>query len=193
MARQNSSHIAFVAFGSNLGRRRSTVERALRALAKEPGVTLRRVSRLYETEPVGGPAGQNAFLNGVVELGVTLAPRALLSRLQRIETRFGRRRRSEPLWGPRTLDLDLLAFDARRERFRDLVLPHPRYHERRFVLRPFCDLAPRFRHPGLKTENRLLMRRLPRSGQRVTMVGTWKDTRFSPSRKRKPTARPSSS
>lgn len=180
---------AYVAFGSNLGNRRRTVERAIAALDGVPGVSVSAVSRLYETDPVGGPGRQRAYLNGVVKLDAAGTPAVMLRHLRRIERAFGRRRGVR--WGPRTLDLDLLAFDRRRIRTGTLVIPHPRYHERRFVLRPFCDVAPGFVHPGLKVENRALLRGLT-SRERVTMIGTWKNSRFQTSARGRKTARRSS-
>lgn len=130
----------FVALGSNLGDRRAHIERALDALRADPDVELVAVSRLIETEPVGGPAGQGPFLNGVVELRTTLDPELLLRRLQRLEGLAGRERTVRD--GPRTLDLDLLLHGERRAQGPDLVLPHPRMHLRLFVLEPLAELAP---------------------------------------------------
>jgi 2-amino-4-hydroxy-6-hydroxymethyldihydropteridine diphosphokinase len=181
-----TTRTAFVAFGSNLGDRRRTVERALRALGGADGVALSAVSGLYETAPVGGPAGQRAYLNGVAEVRTSLAPPALLRLLRRIERANGRRRRVK--WGPRTLDLDLLVHGRARVRSARLTLPHPRYHERRFVLAPFCDVAPGFVHPRLRRTNAALLRGLPggrTAGERVKMVGTWTKSRFRPFSKRK--------
>lgn len=130
----------FVALGSNLGDRRAHIEHALDALRADPDVELVAVSRLIETEPVGGPAGQGPFLNGVVELRTTLDPELLLRRLQRLEGLAGRERTVRD--GPRTLDLDLLLHGERRAQGPDLVLPHPRMHLRLFVLEPLAELAP---------------------------------------------------
>lgn len=174
-------HLAYVAFGSNLGRRRATIERALAALATVDGIELRRVSALYETEPVGGPR-QPSFLNGVAELLVTDGPARLLSALLQIERKLGRRRKTK--WGPRSIDLDLITFDSRLVNETRLKLPHPRYHERRFVLMPLCDLAPNALHPRLNVTNRTLLKRLPVASQRVTMIATWKKSRFRPFAKR---------
>ena len=180
---------AFVAFGSNLGDRRRTIERALRVLSGADGVALSAVSGLYETEPVGGPAGQRPYLNGVARLETALSPAALLALLRRVERAHGRRRRVK--WGPRTLDLDLIAHGRARVRSTRLTLPHPRYHERRFVLAPFRDLAPGFVHPRLRRTNAALLRGL-KDGERVKMIGTWTKSRFHlSSRKRKPVPRSS--
>ncbi len=134
---------AFVALGSNLGPRRDTLAAALGALDEPPARSLLGVSRLYETRPVGPSGGP--FLNAVAELRCVCSPEALLAELLRIESALGRVR--DVRWGPRTIDLDLVAAqdEAGRPVTRDtpaLTLPHPRAHERDFVLRPLCDLAP---------------------------------------------------
>lgn len=134
--------VAAIAFGANVGELERTFKRALARLEQVPGVTVLRRSRWHVTAPVGGPPGQPDYLNGVVLVETTLAPRALLEALQALEAHFGRERASEPRNGPRTLDLDLLyhgdaAFDEP-----DLVLPHPRMEERLFVLTPLAEVAP---------------------------------------------------
>ena len=182
MKRKPPPERAYIAFGSNLGRRRALIERALSALASVDGIELRRVSPLYETDAVGGPR-QGRFLNGVAELRVRLTPEGLLAALLSVERRLGRRRGRR--WGPRSIDLDLLTFGHRRRSTRALTVPHPRYHERRFVLAPLSDLAPGLRHPRLNVTTRALLRRLPAAGQRVTMVGTWTKSRYQPFAKRK--------
>lgn len=136
------SERVFVALGSNLGDRAGYLDGALAALRADPDVRVVGRSRWIETAPEGGPPGQGAYLNGVLELCTHLEPRELLARLQRLERLAGRERAVRN--GPRTLDLDLLAFGARRESTPDLVLPHPRMHLRRFVLEPLCELAPDF-------------------------------------------------
>ncbi|MEI2774447.1 MAG: 2-amino-4-hydroxy-6-hydroxymethyldihydropteridine diphosphokinase [Tetrasphaera sp.] len=134
-----------VALGSNLGDRVATMESAVRALAAEPGVTLTRISRLVETDPVGGPE-QADYLNAVVVGSTALAPAELLAALHRIEARHGRIRAVR--WGERTLDLDLIQFGTpgtpTEGRAEDpaLTLPHPRAHERAFVLLPWLDADP---------------------------------------------------
>jgi 2-amino-4-hydroxy-6-hydroxymethyldihydropteridine diphosphokinase len=102
---------------------------------------------LCETEPVGGPPGQPPYLNGAAELRTALAPEELLEALQQVEDAFGRTR--EVRWGPRTLDLDLLLYGDRVVETPSLTVPHPRMHERRFVLGPLCEIAPNAVHPVL--------------------------------------------
>lgn len=132
------------------------------------GVEVKRVSSVYDTEPVG-VRDQPWFLNVVVEAETELFPVQLLKRLQEIEIRLGRRRLGEQ--GPRTMDIDILLYGAFRVDRSDLTVPHPRLAERRFVLEPLHELAPDLRHPVSRltirellaaTTDRSALRRLPR-------------------------------
>jgi len=138
---------AFVALGSNLGERDRTLRAAVDALAAEPGIEVLAVSGLRETEPVG-VGDQPRFLNGAVAVRTTLPAGELLERLLAIERRFGRVREGQPAHRPRTLDLDLLLYGDERIDEPGLRVPHPRLHERRFVLEPLADLAPDLDVPG---------------------------------------------
>jgi 2-amino-4-hydroxy-6-hydroxymethyldihydropteridine diphosphokinase len=138
---------AFVAFGSNLGDREATIRAALAELAAQPGVDVVAVSSLAETDPVGY-LDQPRFLNGAAELRTELAPRALLDLLLAIEGGFGRDRSAVPAQGPRTLDLDLLLYENERIEEPGLRIPHPRLHERAFVLEPLAELDPALEVPG---------------------------------------------
>lgn len=129
---------AFIGLGSNLGDRRAHLQGAVDGLRAGGDVTA--VSPLYETEPVGGPAGQGPYLNVVVELVTADAPRRLLERCQALETAAARVRAER--WGPRTLDADVLLVEGCDVDEPDLTVPHPRMWERRFVLQPLADLAP---------------------------------------------------
>jgi 2-amino-4-hydroxy-6-hydroxymethyldihydropteridine diphosphokinase len=131
---------ALVSLGSNLGAREFELGGAVAALRATPGVRELVVSRTYETDPVG-PGEQGAYLNAAARFETTLAPRALLERLQEIERKFGRERGAERD-AARTLDLDLLYFGVVVLDEPGLTLPHPRILERPFVLEPLCDLAP---------------------------------------------------
>jgi 2-amino-4-hydroxy-6-hydroxymethyldihydropteridine diphosphokinase len=139
------SSLALIGLGSNLGDRRATLEGAIAALAATPGVRVRGVSAFHKTEPVGGPPGQGAYLNAAAALETTLDPLELFHVLQTIEIRFGRVRTVR--WGERTLDLDLLLFDDRIIQTSVLSVPHPRLAERRFVLAPLAEIAPRAVEP----------------------------------------------
>lgn len=134
----------YIGLGSNLGDRLQHLCRALDRLASS--CTVKKVSSLYETEPVGG-AGPGEFLNAVVLIETSLPPRELLGLLHEIEDERGRVRRSRN--EPRTLDLDILLYDQRIVREQDLVIPHPRLHQRRFVLAPLAELSPSLQHPIL--------------------------------------------
>ncbi len=137
--------LAHIGLGSNLGDRRATLEGAIAALDATPGIRVLRVSSFFETEPVGGPPGQGPYLNAAASLGTTLEPSELLLALRAIEARFGRVRTVR--WGERTLDLDLLLFDDRLIQGPGLMVPHPRLAERRFVLAPLAEIAPRAVEP----------------------------------------------
>jgi 2-amino-4-hydroxy-6-hydroxymethyldihydropteridine diphosphokinase len=126
---------AVLGLGSNLGDRRRHLRRAVEALPD-----LVAVSPVYETEPVGGPPGQPRFLNVVAVLETELGPRELLALAQRLEAEAGRVR--EERFGPRTLDVDVLLVGDLRVDEPDLVVPHPRMWERRFVVAPLADVAP---------------------------------------------------
>jgi len=137
---------AYVGLGANLGDRERTLRAAVDALAAEVGVAVVAVSALRVTEPVG-VGEQPPFLNGVVELETTLSPRGLLERLLTAEQCFGRVR-TPGEHGPRTLDLDLLLYGDEQIDEPGLTVPHPRLHERRFVLEPLAELAPGLVVPG---------------------------------------------
>jgi 2-amino-4-hydroxy-6-hydroxymethyldihydropteridine diphosphokinase len=137
---------AYVGLGANLGDRERTLRAAAEALAAEEGVEVVSVSTLRETEPVG-VGEQPRFLNGAAELETTLTARELLDRLLAVEQRFGRVRIPGE-HGPRTLDLDLLLYGDEVIDEPGLAVPHPRLHERRFVLEPLAELAPGLVVPG---------------------------------------------
>ena len=145
--------VAYVGLGANLGEPRRQLETAMEELRKlsAPGAFL--ASHLYRSAPVGY-ADQPDFLNAVVRLDTDLAPEALLGELQAIEARHGRERRFAN--APRTLDLDLLLYGDRVVSGPGLVLPHPRAHERAFVLKPLAEIAPEVAVPGRGTASALL-------------------------------------
>ena len=138
---------AYVALGSNLGDREQTLRAALAALRAEGAVEVIAVSGLIETEPVGF-VDQPRFLNGVAALETELPAAALLDLLLEVERRFGRVREGVPAQGPRTLDLDLLLYGEAEIDEPGLRIPHPRLHERAFVLGPLAELAPGLEIPG---------------------------------------------
>jgi 2-amino-4-hydroxy-6-hydroxymethyldihydropteridine diphosphokinase len=131
---------AYLALGSNLGFRLGHLQAAAMALDTHQQITITGYSRIYETAPVGGPAGQGAFLNAVLEIRTSLSARGLLEFMLSIEDSRGRQRKVH--WGPRTLDLDLLLYGAEVISEPGLTVPHPHLAERNFVLIPLCDLVP---------------------------------------------------
>ena len=140
---------AVVAVGSNLGDRAATFAAAVRGLAESDGVEVTAISTPIETvavRPDGEDPSAPAYLNGVVLVRTSLSPRALLARLHELEAEHGRVR--EERWGDRTLDLDLIDYAGMRSSTPDLTLPHPRAHERAFVLRPWAEVAPDAVLPG---------------------------------------------
>ncbi len=153
---------AFLGLGSNLGDRWSHLRRAVDQLRAGTRAPVTAVSRVYETEPVGGPDGQGPYLNLVVELAVAPGadPFRLLEECRRLEAAAGRVRAAR--WGPRTLDADVLWIDGVSMDEPDLTVPHPRWRERRFVLAPLHELAP----------DLVDRREVEAAGGQVSVVGT---------------------
>jgi|APTNR8051073442_1049403.scaffolds.fasta_scaffold07776_4 2-amino-4-hydroxy-6-hydroxymethyldihydropteridine diphosphokinase len=145
---------AYIGIGSNLNDPAVQVQQAFQALAELPASQLIACSPLYCTAPVGGPPDQSDYLNAVAALDTTLSANELLSALQGIEARHGRVRIVR--WGPRTLDLDILLYGRTCRNDPWLILPHPRLHERAFVLYPLYDIAPDLTIPGLGVLTELL-------------------------------------
>jgi len=146
----------YIALGSNVGDRELNLLRAVAEIAKIPGSKVTALSPFYDSEPVGMGAVDN-FLNAVLRMESSLAPDALLGELMRIESETFQRKRSSSV-DPRRMDLDILFYgNALINRPPTLVIPHPRLHERRFVLKPLAEIAPEFMHPLLhKTVSSLL-------------------------------------
>jgi len=134
---------AYIALGSNLGNRSKNISQALRLLDTTPEITIVKVSSLIETAPVGGPKGQNNYINGVAEILTRISAEQLLELMQSIETQLGRPAQQNRLrWSPRTIDLDLLLFGSEIIDKPRLKVPHPLMHQRRFVMAPLVELAP---------------------------------------------------
>src|SRR5262249_31266750 len=161
---------AYIALGSNLGDRRDNLDRALAHLRVSPGIAVAKVSSYHETDPVGGPAGQGKFLNAAAELQTDLSPEDLLLLLLAVEMKLGRVRAER--FGPRIIDLDMLLYDAQAVEIHtadlDLVVPHPRMHQRAFVLEPLVEIAPLAVHPGLVSTVQDLLRALRAANRRST-------------------------
>jgi 2-amino-4-hydroxy-6-hydroxymethyldihydropteridine diphosphokinase len=144
-----------ISLGSNLGDRMAKLQGALDSLSDTPDVWITEVSPVYETEPVDAPEGSEPFLNAVVLLDTTLSARVLLERALAIESAFGRQRGDVPN-APRTLDVDLITVGDRRADDETLKLPHPRAHQRAFVLAPWADVDPGAEIPGVGAVAELL-------------------------------------
>ena len=149
--------LIYLSLGSNIGDRESNLRAAIDSLAAT-GILVRRESPIYETEPVG-LRDQRWFLNLVVEAGTALFPMQLLTRTAGIERALGRVRTVPN--GPRNIDIDILLYANAIIRTPRLEVPHPRMHERRFVLAPLADLAPDLRHPVLHKSIRQLLESAP--------------------------------
>ncbi|MEW2165484.1 2-amino-4-hydroxy-6-hydroxymethyldihydropteridine diphosphokinase [Streptomyces sp. NPDC007084] len=138
---------AVISLGSNLGNRLETLQGAIDALEDTPGVRVKAVSPVYETEPWGvDPGSQPSYFNAVVVLRTTLPPSSLLERAHAVEEAFHRVR--DERWGPRTIDVDIVAYADLVSDDPVLTLPHPRAHERAFVLAPWHDVDPEAQLPG---------------------------------------------
>jgi 2-amino-4-hydroxy-6-hydroxymethyldihydropteridine diphosphokinase len=136
---------AVFSLGSNMGDRLANLQDGLNTLLEAPGIHSVAVSPVYETEPVGGPP-QDAYLNAILIVDTDLSAHALLERALAVEAVYGRERNEH--WGPRTLDIDIIVIGDRRADDADLQRPHPRAHERAFVLAPWLAIDPQAEIPG---------------------------------------------
>lgn len=140
-------HDVYIAIGSNLGEKAATIFAAISAIDELESTHVVRLSTLVETDPVG-PGPQDTYLNAAAHLRTTLPARDLLGAMLEIEAHHGRDRAREERWGPRTLDLDILIYSDHTIDEDGLSVPHPRLHERAFVLLPLCEIAPDIPIPG---------------------------------------------
>ena len=162
--------IAYIGIGSNLGDRLGYLRNAVKSI-KQLGDSI-AVSGVYETEPVGVDDDQPMYLNMVMAMKTNLSPSDLLRGLSRIERAHGRVR-TQPN-AARTLDLDLLMIDDRVIEMPDLIVPHPRMHQRAFVMLPFAEIAPGVQHPILKST--IIEIAQPLHNQKVCRIGAIDDT-----------------
>jgi 2-amino-4-hydroxy-6-hydroxymethyldihydropteridine diphosphokinase len=158
-----------VGLGSNLGDRQRLLCDAIDRLAGHPEITVSRRSHFYETPAVGGPAGQDTFLNAVIRLETSLQPAELHQQLLRVENRLGRQRRVR--WAARTVDLDLLLYDDQQIDTAELTVPHPRMALRSFVLAPAAEIAGEMIHPGVGWSLDKLWRHITSTPRYVAITG----------------------
>ncbi len=158
----------YISLGSNMGERQKYLKQAMALINEQEDIRIVKVSRLYETAPVG-KTDQNWFLNAVVQLDTSLSPEVLLQILQKIEHDLDRKR--DIRWGPRTIDLDIIAYGQIELTGPSLTIPHPRAHQRAFVLMPLSDIDPSFSFPNGEKISSLLAE-LNNSKQQVLFFGT---------------------
>jgi len=158
-------HTAYIGAGSNMGDKLLNCQNGISALTTTRNVVEKVWSRFYKTEPVDYK-NQDWFVNVVVKVETTLAPFELLKRLKSIEREAGRVD-GAIRFGPRVLDLDIILYDDLVTNSSELVVPHPRMHKRRFVLKPICDIDPTIVHPVLKKEMQALLDVLDENDQRI--------------------------
>lgn len=130
--------ICYLGVGSNSGNRRKNIKTAISKISRLVNTRLLKASGIIETDPVGGPAGQQKFLNAAVKIETEIPPRKLLKSLKKIEKDLGRVITVRN--GPRTIDLDILLYGSKIIKSRDLIVPHPRMFEREFVLKPLSQV-----------------------------------------------------
>lgn len=135
--RKNKKVLVFVGIGSNLGNRYKNIKKALYLLKETPAIRVKKLSRLYETAPEGGPRQRN-FINGAIKIETSLSPLKLLECLKRIERLLGRKKTLRN--GPRPIDLDILFYGNQIINIKRLKIPHPRMFEREFVLKPLQEI-----------------------------------------------------
>jgi len=161
----NPNHIAYIAVGSNLGKKLENCRSGIAALIRSGNTRLVDQSPIYRTEPVDF-LEQEWFVNYVVKIETDLDPMGLLNILKSIERAAGRVK--DPIrFGPRILDLDIILYDDLVMDAPALTLPHPRMHKRRFVLKPICDIDPDIDHPVLHRTMESLLKDLDEAGQRI--------------------------
>ena len=160
------THTVLISAGSNIGDKSGNCKKGISALIRTESAVLLKESKLYKTEPVDY-TDQDWFVNCAVKISTPLEPLELLTEIKRIESEAGRKK-DAVRFGPRVLDLDIIFFDDRVIESDNLIIPHPRMHQRRFVLMPICDIDPNIVHPVFKKSIRTLLAELYDSGQKVS-------------------------
>lgn len=159
---------AYIGIGSNQGDARGNCLITLDRMEEIPGCKVTGLSDFYLTEPQG-VKGQEWYVNGVVAMSVGISAQALMKSLLDIEAGMGRMRKER--WGPRIIDLDILLFGQEIMKEENIKIPHPRMHERRFVIAPMVDLAPNLVHPSFGKTMAELLQSIPENGQVVKRLG----------------------
>ncbi|MCD6224747.1 MAG: 2-amino-4-hydroxy-6-hydroxymethyldihydropteridine diphosphokinase [Deltaproteobacteria bacterium] len=160
------THTVLISAGSNIGDKSGNCKKGISALIRPERAVLIKESKFYKTEPVDY-TDQDWFVNCAVKISTPLEPLELLTEIKRIESEAGRKK-DVVRFGPRVLDLDIIFFDDRVIESDNLIIPHPRMHQRRFVLMPICDIDPNIIHPVLKKSIRALLAELDDSEQKVS-------------------------
>lgn len=159
--------------GSNVGNRAAQLDAAMHLICGHPQIQRVSISSYHATQPVGGPTGQEAFLNAALRVRTTLSVSDLFAVLQDVELRLGRRRLER--WGPRSIDIDILLYGSDVVRLRELTVPHPRMSVRRFVLEPAREVAADMTHPVTGVPIAELLDRLERPPHFLSIAGYWPD------------------
>ncbi len=164
--------IAYLGIGSNLGKRKKNIQKAVHLLANTSGIKVEKISSLYESEPVGWK-NQPWFINGVIKIKTTFPAEKLLNRLLEIEKFFGRKRSKTNRGGPRIIDLDLLLYGKEIIKIPGrLQVPHPEMEKRKFVLLPLNEINPRIYHPKLKKTVHQLLSKIKNNPDQVIKILT---------------------
>lgn len=151
-------NISYLSIGSNIGNRLETFQRAIQLLDDNAGIKIESISSIYETDPIGY-TDQACFLNAVIKVSTSLQPEKLLQACLYIENELGRKR--EFRWGPRTLDLDILLYNQENIETESLFVPHPRMHERAFVIIPLMELDPDIELPNVNAPLDDILNQIP--------------------------------
>jgi len=159
-----------ISFGSNLGHRDALIADAARIIDASPMIGTLHASRLFETPPIGGPTGQEPFLNAVAAFETSASARQILVLLQQTEEQLGRQRRQR--WDARSIDLDVVLHGELVGGGTGLIVPHPRYTARQFVLQPACDVAPHYRDPRFGWTLKRLAQHLNEGVPSLALVGS---------------------
>jgi 2-amino-4-hydroxy-6-hydroxymethyldihydropteridine diphosphokinase len=158
-------NVAFISLGSNIGNRYDYLSKAIENLAKHSKIQLVNTSSVYETDPVGYEE-QDLFLNMVIEVHTELSANELLDLCLKLELELGRKR--EMVWGPRTIDLDILLFNQENIKSEKLIIPHPRMLERNFVMIPLSEIKPDIIIPNIEKPLDAWIKELPnKEGVRI--------------------------